>query len=90
MAKWDNHLSYTELKDYVKAKSVVNDPAERTLGLIKPIVDNFKKMKYLQAALQMTKKTMEAWPNDTISGRKKKNIAKKAQQDQAQSASQER
>ena len=77
LAEWDNHVSYTELRDYVRAKSVVNDPAERSLGLIKPIVKNFKKEEHLQAAMQVTKKTREAWPTGTIRGRKKKNMAKK-------------
>ena len=36
VAEWDNHLSYLELKNYIRTKSVVNDPAERAIGLIKP------------------------------------------------------
>ena len=72
-----NHISYTELRDYVRAKSVVNDPAERALGLIKPIVKEFKKEANMQAAMLVTKKARAAWPTGTIRGKKKKQMSKK-------------
>ena len=73
----ENHDSYQEFKDYVRAKSVVNDPAERALGLIKPIVKNFRREENLQAAMQVTKKVRATWTTGTIRGRKRKDFNKK-------------
>ena len=61
VAEWENDASYIDFKDYVKAKSVVNDPAERALGLIKPIVKNFKKEKNLQAAMIESEGCLAHW-----------------------------
>ena len=72
----DQHSSFIEFKDYVKAKSVVNDPAERALGLIKPMVMYFKKKKSLQAAMIVTKKASEAWPTGSLKVKAKSNMPK--------------
>ena len=61
----------------MRAKSVVNDPAERAIGLIKPIVKKFKKEENLQAAMLVTKKTRMAWSTETTRGMKNKNMVKK-------------
>ena len=73
VAEWEKDASYIEFKDYVEAKSVVNDPAERALGLIKPMVKNFQKEKNLQAAMIATKKARETWPTGFLKGKEKSN-----------------
>lgn len=60
--EWPNDAGYMDFFDYVKAKSVVNDPAERALGLIKPLVKKFKKESNLQDAMIVTKQARAAWP----------------------------
>ena len=77
VAEWENDANYIEFKDYVKAKSVVNDPAERALGLIKRMVKTFKKEQNLQAAMVVTKKAREAWPTGSLKGKAKSNMTKK-------------
>ena len=62
VVEWENSLKFMEFANYVKTKLVVNDPAERALGLIKPIIKKFKKEKNLQSAMIVTKKARAAWP----------------------------
>ena len=57
VADWENNHSYMKFNDYIKKLAVVNDPAERMIGLIKPIVANFKKESSLQGALSVTEIT---------------------------------
>ena len=52
--EWENHDKYIEFKEYVKKLAVVNDAAERMIGLIKPIVSKFKKESNLPGALSVT------------------------------------
>ena len=75
--EWENHESYRVFKDYVKAKIVVNDPAERALRLIKPVVKKFRLEENLQAAMKVTKKARKSWPTGAVMGRKRKNMNKK-------------
>ena len=52
--EWENHNKYIEFKEYVKKLAVVNDAAERMIGLVKPIVSKFKKESNLPGALSVT------------------------------------
>ena len=77
VAEWENNINYMEFSDYVKSKSVVNDPAERALGLIKPLVKHYKKESNLQAAMVVTKKARMAWPiTRSTSGKLRSNLTK--------------
>ena len=61
VAEREYDAGYMDFFDYVKAKSVVNDPAECALGLIKPLVKKFKKESNLHEAMIVTKQAMSAW-----------------------------
>ena len=44
--------AYFDFEYYVNKKHVVNDAAERAIGLVKPHVPNFKKEENFQAAMK--------------------------------------
>ena len=53
--EWDSSDSYFDFEYFVTHKQVVNDAAERAIGLVKPLIGKFKKEEHLQESL----KTME-------------------------------
>ena len=50
VSDWEASNSYFDFEYYVKNKHVVNDACERAIGVMKPLVGNFKKEDNFQAA----------------------------------------
>ena len=67
--EWENYPPYVEFEFYVKKMAVVNDPAERIIGLIKPIVKNFHKEENLQAAISTTELVRAKYPTGKKNGK---------------------
>ena len=62
VVEWESNQCYMQFRDYIKKLAVVNDPAERMIGLIKPIVANFNKESNLQEArsvIEITRKNFK-------------------------------
>ena len=62
VSDWESYASYTDFKFYVKTKHVVNDAAERAIGLVKPLAGNFSKEENLQAALKTIDEVKAKYP----------------------------
>ena len=60
--EWESYDSYFDFQFYVKSKHVVNDAAERAIGLVKPIAAKFNKDENLQAALRTIDKVKAKYP----------------------------
>ena len=60
--EWEASDAYQDFQYFVKHKKVVNDPAERAIGLIKPLVANFKKEEHLQNSLKTMEEVRSRYP----------------------------
>jgi hypothetical protein len=68
VSQWQSSNSYFDFQYFVTHKHVVNDAAERAIGLIKPLASKFRKEEHLQESL----KTMEELRIQFPKGRQKK------------------
>ena len=69
--EWDTYPTFVEFSDYVKKKAVVNDPAERMIGLVKGIVEKFRKEENLQAAITTVELVRSVYPKGKKDGKTK-------------------
>ena len=69
--EWENYPAYVDFEFYARKMAVVNDPAERLIGLIKPIVKKFQKEENLQAALSTTELVRARYPTGKKDGKTK-------------------
>ena len=68
VAEWESSDSYLDFEYYVNNKHVVNDAAERAIGLVKPQVANFKKEENFQAAMKTIEVARAKFPNSKVRG----------------------
>ena len=69
--EWENYPAFVDFQFFVRKMVVVNDPAERLIGIIKPIVKNFKKEENLQAAIGTTEVVRAKYPTRKKDGKTK-------------------
>ena len=68
VAEWESSDLYLDFEYYVNNKHVVNDAAERAIGLVKPQVANFKKEENFQAAMKTIEVARAKFPNSKVRG----------------------
>ena len=66
--EWQSSDAYFDFEYYVNQKHVVNDAAERAIGLVKPHVANFKKEENFQAAMKTIEVARARYPTSKIRG----------------------
>ena len=68
VSEWENYPQYLKLQEYVNSKNVVNDAAERFIGVAKPRVSTFRSETNLQSNLLTTVKVRNAYPHQKKDG----------------------
>ena len=68
VSDWEASNSYFDFEYYVKNKYVVNDACERAIGVMKPLVGNFKKEDNFQAAIKTIEKVRAVHPSSKLRG----------------------
>ena len=68
VSEWENSPKFTEFQALVSSKHVVNNAAERFIGVAKPHVSKFRNETNLQSNLLTTVKVRKTYPHEVIGG----------------------
>ena len=68
VSEWESFPQYLKFEAYVESKNVVNDAAERFIGVTKPCVATFRSETNLQSNLLTTVKLRNAYPHQKKDG----------------------
>ena len=66
--EWESFPQYFKFEAYVESKNVVNDAAERFIGVTKPRVANFRSKTNLQSNLLTAMKVQNTYPHQKKDG----------------------